>query len=158
MPDQGTGLNAPLRTFSYAQAWAKDGAGSLIKDAIIRWPPKTGQHGEFVERAAGAPECPPLMQNMIVLCDEAHNLLWPDDSLRNKHPDIHRCQQRLHAAENSVVVFCTATPIVAGKTALQDARRMLSLVKGARSGYISRGGGVPPGPMKFQPKRGMWVH
>ena len=24
--------------------------------------------------------------------------------------------------------------------------------------YILRGGGVPPGPMKFQLKRGMWVH
>ena len=123
---KGTGMLAPLRTFSYAQAGANGGNGSLIKDSIIRWPPKTGQHGAFVERTD-----PNLLEGMIVLCDEAHNLLQPDNYDAEKRENVRRCKKRLYTAVDSVIVFSTATPVINGTTAIQEARQMMEMVKGS---------------------------
>ena len=73
-----------------------------------------------------------LMNDMIVLCDEAHNLLRNDgtatDGLKQ---DIDRCKRRLFAATGSVAVFFTATPVTKGATAMAEAKNILRLVKGA---------------------------
>ena len=114
----GTKLAGPLRTFSYEQG----GNNTLATDALTRWPRGTDRGSK------GGDEKLQIMDRMIILCDEAHNLLWPQEG---KKKDIDLCRRRLYNAANSLIVFMTATPVLSGKTAVQDAKRMLELVKGA---------------------------
>ena len=69
------------------------------------------------------------MRGMIILCDEAHNLLWDQNNSQEKQSDIRRCRERLYTATESVIVFFTATPVVSGHTAVEDAKSILHLVK-----------------------------
>ena len=72
------------------------------------------------------------MNGMIVLCDEAHNLLRNDGTATDgSKPDIERCKRRLFAARGSIAVFFTATPVTKGATAMAEAKSMLQLTKGA---------------------------
>ena len=113
----GTKLAGPLRTFSYEQG----GTDTFATDPLTRWP-------RWMNRAAtGGEEKLQIMDRMIILCDEAHNLLWPPGGNKSA---IDLCRRRLHNAEDSVIVYMTATPVVHGQTAVQEARRMLQLVKG----------------------------
>jgi hypothetical protein len=115
---RGTGLAGPLRTFSYEQG----GNNTLATDPLTHWPRGSN-------RGKGGGDKLDLMDGMIVLCDEAHNLLWP---VNCKGKDVDLCRRRLYHAQDSVIVYMTATPVMQGQTAMRDAKRMLDLVKGAQ--------------------------
>ena len=101
---------------SYAQA----GGNALAKNPLTRWP-----HG--LKRKN-------VMDQMIILCDEsweglpvpgtplrrvAHNLLWPPATANMGA--IQGCVNRLYNAQDSVIVYLTATPLLHGSSAVEDA-------------------------------------
>ena len=68
-----SGLPAPLRAFSYAQAGSAGGTGSLVQNKMLNWPP-AGRPGYVARLANGNRD---VMRSMVILCDEPFRLsIW----------------------------------------------------------------------------------
>lgn len=67
--------------------------------------------------------------NMIVVMDEFHNLNNPDAEARKYLPNLMRLREALIAAENSVIIGATATPIV---LEVDDAKRNIAILRGEK--------------------------
>ena len=130
-----SGLAAPLRAFTYAQAGGPKQGKNLLNNAMLRWPPK-GTAG-YVDRESNDHD---VMRNMIVLCDEpwvrfryrvqfaAHNLIHPP-----ANADFGACRTRVFSATGSVVVLFTATPVLTGEHGTQEALDMMQLTRGVEN-------------------------
>ena len=108
------GLPAPMRAFTYAEI----GHSEDVNNAIFNWQPDGYDRHQSAQR----------MCNMVVLCDEAHNLVSPPSGA--SADAVRACATMLTQARDSVAVFFTATPLVNGRDPDRQTERMLALVKG----------------------------
>jgi hypothetical protein len=145
----GTGLSAPLRAFTFAEA-----AGSaILNNPVLRWP--DASHPDYVERSGAT-----CFRRTVLLLDEAHNLLPPPPAARgrrsggtNAADGMAVLRARVIEAHESVVVLFTATPVVRAPPDDPDVdvRHMMELVKGAEhrhrgdEGFVSWVMDRPPG-------------
>lgn len=119
---------APLRAFSYNEI-----GGSAIKQ--MRWFQPTGPCG-----AAGGK--PNLFCDKVIVMDEAHNLIKPDETkfkLAVSRENLANARDALARARRTVMVLLTATPMVDD---VADVDALLRVVKGHGNEHLSDEGFV----------------
>ena len=112
-------LAGPLRAFSYSQV------GGCAFEAYVD---TKRQRAITAAIRARQPGVGSPLDGTIVLCDEAHNILYPSNAwtaVQKKLVEAFR--DRLYRAREAVVVLFTATPVLHQAA---DVRAMLNLVKG----------------------------
>jgi hypothetical protein len=111
-----TQLASPVRAFLYSQL---GGQGFLSYITTSHQCAPRGAHA----RTRGSP-----LNGTIVLCDEAHTILYPPEAWTDKQRNIVNVFRRqLYHARSAVVLLFTATPVMRHAS---DAQDMLHLVKG----------------------------
>jgi hypothetical protein len=128
-------LAAPLRAFSYRQI------GGAALQAMSWFKPQPG--------CPGTTRGPNMWCDKIVVMDEAHNLIKPNEE-KFKHPvsaaNLRHAREALARATRTVMVLFTATPMV---DSLDDIDAMMAIVKGAGNeavgdeGFVSAFYGAP---------------
>lgn len=77
--------------------------------------------------------------NKIIIMDEVHNLVKPDEETRKYMSKLRALKRGLTGCENSVLVALTATPVVNEPV---DAQELLKVVKGPRADELNNEGFV----------------
>jgi hypothetical protein len=123
---------APVRTFGYRKA---GGAQAVNRTLLpLKFAHSTGKTPGLVARRAKAwPGKDPAnpYNHCIVLCDEAHNLVLPDE-MKQYQDKRERLKKWLQGAADCTLAAFTATPVPSMGAAETDYAHLMDLVKGTQ--------------------------
>lgn len=127
--DDDEDLFSPMRAFTYAQL----GGSYLKRNSILNW------HGRGKHKGKHS------LDGVIVIADEAHNMIHPGDKFKNdrQRSGMRNAGSMIRKSSESVAALFTATPIV--KNRMKDFFDLMKIVTGSNVSEASMKNGALEG-------------